>query len=182
MRTDPVESARFYLHGLASLHLRQPAPADAVAWVLRQSPPVEYAAGDVLFREGEPADSALLVVHGELAVTLEGPDGRRQVGTVGAWDVVGETALYAAGQTRSATVRASRDSTCLGVSARMLAEGGDNPVVAALEYHLLHTLTHRIRTTNHAIQDVWRELDGSEAAASNAAGSIRLLDLLGSGG
>lgn len=182
MRTDPVESARFYLHGLASLHLRRPAPADAVAWVLRQSPPVEYAAGEVLFREGDAADSALLVVHGELAVTLEGPGGRRQVGTVGAWDVVGETALYASSPRRSATVRASRDSTCLVVSAGMLARAGDNPVVAAIEYHLLHTLTHRIRTTNHAIQDVWRELDGSQAAAADASGTVRLLDLLGSGG
>lgn len=182
MRTDPVESARFYLQGLASLHLRRPVPAESIAWVLRQSPPVEYAAGQVLFREGEPADSALLVVHGELAVFVDGPDGQRQVGQVGAWDVVGETALYATSQTRSATVRASRDSTCLVVSVDMLAAAADNPVIAALEYHLLHTLTHRIRMTNQAIQDVWRELDGSNCPPAEAQGSIRLLDLLGGGG
>jgi len=180
VRTDPVESARFYLQGLSSLHLRRPVPSDAVAWVLRQSPPVEYVAGQVLFRQGEPADSALLVVHGELSVTVETPEGRRAVGQVGAWDVVGETALYASAQTRSASVRASRDSTCLVVTSGMLAQAGDNPVVAAIEYHLLHTLTHRIRVTNLAIQDAWRELEGAGAEA--APDSVRLLDLLGSGG
>lgn len=180
MRTDPVESARFYLQGLTSLHLRRPVSSDAVAWVLRQSPPVEYVAGQVLFRQGEPADSALLVVHGELSVTVDTPEGRRDVGQVGAWDVVGETALYASAQTRSANVRASRDSTCLVVTSRMLANAGDNPVIAAIEYHLLHTLTHRIRVTNLAIQDAWRELEetGSEPT-DRAAESVRLLDLLG---
>ena len=181
MRTDPVESARFYLQGLASLHLRRPVSTEAVAWVLRRSPPVEYGAGQVLFRQGEPAHSALLVVHGELSVSVQAPEGARLVGTVGAWDVVGETALYTAGQPRSATVRASRDSTCLEVSRQMLAESGENAVIAAIEYHLLHTLTHRIRVTNQGIEDAWRELErGPDVEQPEPL--VRLRDRFGGGG
>jgi CRP-like cAMP-binding protein len=184
LRTDPVESARFYLHGLASLHLRRPVSADEVAWVLRQAPPVEVEAGQVLFREGAPADSALLVVHGELVALVGTPDGERVVGTVGAWDIVGETALYATGRARSATVRARRDSTCLEIRRELLDTAGDNAVVAAIEYLLMHTLTHRVRVTNQAIQEAWRALEsGSDRRAEPAdLPAIRLRDLLGSRG
>jgi CRP/FNR family transcriptional regulator, cyclic AMP receptor protein len=159
MRSDPVESARFYLLGLASLHLRQKVAEAEVEWLLQRSPPVDYPAGSILFRQGEPADSALLVVWGELVASVESPEGERVVGTVGPWDVVGETALYAADQPRSATVRASRDSTALVVRPSLLHAGRANPVVAAIEYHLLHTLAHRIRVSNHTMQEAWRELE-----------------------
>jgi CRP-like cAMP-binding protein len=145
--------------------------------VLEQSPPRAYAAGEVLFRQGDDADSALLVVEGELSVSVSAPEGERLVGTVGAWDVVGETALYAVGEHRSATVRARRDSTCLPVSRAMVRDAPDNAVLAAIEYHLLHTLTHRIRSTNQGIQDAWREL---EAPGDSAAPSrVVLAELFG---
>ena len=159
MHTDPVDAARFYLEGLASLHLRRRVEPQAVAAVLESSPPIEYAAGQQVFRQGEASDAALLVVHGELSVHVSSPDGDRFVGTVGPWDVVGETALYAPDEPRSASVRASRDSTCLVITREMLAAGRRNGVVAALEYHLLHTMSHRLRVTNHGIHDAWRELD-----------------------
>ena len=43
MRTDPVDAARFYLEGLASLHLRKRVQADEVSAVLRASPPIELS-------------------------------------------------------------------------------------------------------------------------------------------
>lgn len=167
MRTDPVDAARFYLEGLASLHLRKRVQADEVSAVLRASPPIEYGAGQSIFQQGESADAALLVVHGELSVFVSGPDGDRVVGTVGPWDVVGETALYAPDHPRSASVRASRDSTCLVVTREMLSDGRGNGVVAALEYHLLHTMSHRIRVTNHGIHSAWRELETGELAPAS---------------
>lgn len=169
MRTDPVDAARFYLDGLASLHLRKRVPAEDVAAVLRASPPIEYAAGQSIFRQGERADAALLVVHGELSVFVSSPDGDRPVGTVGPWDVVGETALYAPDHPRSASVRASRDSTCLVITREMLAAGKGNGVVAALEYHLLHTMSHRIRVTNHGIHAAWQELETGELGGGGPA-------------
>ena len=177
MRTDPVESARLYLQGLATLHLRT-AVADAeVDWVLAQAPPRAYAAGDVLFQQGDPSDTAFLVVEGELSVSVSAPEGDRVMGTVGAWDVVGETALYASGERRSATVTARRDSTCLPVRRAMIRDAPENAVLAAIEYHLLHTLTHRIRVTNQGIQEAWRALE--PPSATPAPETVVLAELLG---
>ncbi len=165
MRINPTHAARLYLQGLASLHLRERVDEAMVDWVLQQSPPVEVTAGHIVLRQGDPADSALLIVHGELCATVHSEAGEREVGTAGAWDVVGETALFAPEQPRSATVRAVRDSTCLRVPRALLQQGRDNPVVAAIEYHLLHTLTHRLRTTNEGIEEALRRTPGHGAAA-----------------
>ena len=168
MQKDPIAAARFYLEGLASLHLRARVSRDQVESVLQQSPPREYPAGSTLFRQGEPASAALLVVQGSLVVSVSTTEGDREVGTAGPWDVVGETALYAPDLPRSATVRASRDSTCLIVTRELLRDAADNAVVVALEYHLLHTMSHRIRVTNHGIHEAWRELD-SDATLSGTS-------------
>ena len=99
-----------------------------------------------------------MVLRGRLEAIVATPDGPRVVGESGAWEVVGETALYAPDQPRSATVRASQDSTALVLTQDDLSAAADDPVVAALEYHLLHTLAQRIRATNQAVEEAWRDL------------------------
>ena len=163
MRTSPLEAARFYLHGLTSLYLQRPISQEEVEWLLVRRPPLGLPAGRLVFTEGEPADSALIVLRGRLQASVATPDGPRVVGESGAWEVIGETALYAPDQPRSATVRALMDSTALVISRADLVAGQDQPVVAALEYHLLHTMAQRIRATNQAIQDTWQELRESTA-------------------
>lgn len=157
MRINPQHAARLYLHGLASLHMRERVDDAAVDWVLHRSPPVELQAGQIVLRQGDPADAALLIVHGELCATVHAEGGERELGSAGAWDVVGETALFTPDLPRSATVRARRDSTCLRVPRALLEEGRANPVVAAIEYHLLHTLTHRLRLTNQGLSEAMAE-------------------------
>jgi CRP-like cAMP-binding protein len=68
--------------------------------------PVEEPAGTVLARQGEKADSFLLVVTGEAAVSRDDGDGERQIGTVAAGSIVGELSVLR-GAPRSATVVAS---------------------------------------------------------------------------
>ena len=157
MRAPPLEAARFYLHGLASLYAQHLVPMEEVERLLSRSPLVDLPAGQVVFRQGEPADSALMVITGRLRVAVGTPEGSRVIGAIGAWEVVGETALYAPGQVRSATVTAVNDSYCLTIGQDLLEEGRSSPVVAALEYHLLHALAQRIRATNQALSDVWRD-------------------------
>ncbi len=177
MRIDPVDSARLYLTGLASLHLGRRVPEADVDWLLERSPPVEYPAGRTVIEQGELADAALLVVYGALTASVVSGGEERVVGTAGPWDVVGETALYAPDQPRNATVRATRDSACLVVGARLLSEGRHNPVVAAIEHHLVHTLTHRIRLMNQSLGELWSDLE-SAGAADRAPARLRLKALL----
>lgn len=52
-------------------------------------------AGDVLFRAGEPADGALLVISGAIALQAE-DDGRPADDIVGAGALIGELAMFSA--------------------------------------------------------------------------------------
>jgi predicted acylesterase/phospholipase RssA/CRP-like cAMP-binding protein len=87
---------------------------------------VVLPAGEVLFREGEPADAAYAVVCGRVdVVTPEG--GVRELGAGG---VIGELALLTGG-TRSATVVARRDSVLERVPAPALHSLLDRDPTAA---------------------------------------------------
>jgi CRP-like cAMP-binding protein len=148
---DPIDSARLYLHGLASLHLERTLPLTQVDALLTRFPLCHIGQGEAAFREGEAGNSALLVIRGMLEATVRTRQGDRSVGQVGPWDVVGETALYAPDRLRSATVRGRSETTCLRLDSDLL-DSGENDVIAALEAHLLHTLSHRIRVTNLNLQ------------------------------
>src|SRR5262249_62175441 len=67
-------------------------------------PPARYAAGDVIFAEGDKGDAMYVVRNGE--VTIE--HGGRVIETLGAGRIFGERALID-GAVRSATVRAKTD-------------------------------------------------------------------------
>ncbi len=66
--------------------------------------------GEVLFRQGDLADRAYIVLSGRLRVCVRDADGRsRRVNEVGRSETLGEMALLAEG-TRSGTVHAQRDT------------------------------------------------------------------------
>jgi NTE family protein len=85
-------------------------PDDARALVATELELRRAARGDVLVRQGDPADGLYLVASGRLLVTLEKEDGTTMVlGEVGRGEVTGEMALLT-DKPRSATVTALRDS------------------------------------------------------------------------
>jgi CRP-like cAMP-binding protein len=67
-------------------------------------PPARYAAGDVIFAEGDKGDAMFVVRTGEVAIER----GSRVMETLGGGGVFGEMALID-GSPRSATVRAKTD-------------------------------------------------------------------------
>jgi predicted acylesterase/phospholipase RssA/CRP-like cAMP-binding protein len=74
------------------------------------------AAGEYLFRQGDPADCLYLVVNGRLRVLSEQADGTEQVlGELGRGECVGEFGLLT-DEPRAATVRPLRDSELIRVS------------------------------------------------------------------
>jgi len=77
----------------------------------------QVGGGQLLFRQGDPADSWYTVAHGRLSIELdEKGGGTRAVRELGPGESVGELSLLA-GIPRTATVRAVRDSTLIRLSA-----------------------------------------------------------------
>lgn len=75
-----------------------------------------YAEGDLVFREGEPADAFLLLLGGTADVLQRQPDGsQRRVNQLAAGDFFGETALLTDAP-RNATVRCTSDAEVLKLS------------------------------------------------------------------
>ena len=69
--------------------------------------------GDVLVRQGDPADDLFIVLTGRFAVTKEGR--RDPIAEIGPEQPIGEIAFLTGG-TRTATVTAMRDSVVLRLS------------------------------------------------------------------
>ena len=78
--------------------------------------PVEVRAGEVVIRQGDPADRMFLVRSGRLRVLVDQEDGLRTVRELGAGAAIGELALLT-GAPRSATVQAVRDGELLELDA-----------------------------------------------------------------
>ncbi len=156
---------------LAGMYLFKQVPRPALAAFVEKAPLTLLGPGQTVFRQGETARIAFLVLEGELTAEVEGPDGRRKLGTIKSGEIVGEQGLFVPEGRRSATVTALRPSRCLMLDPDMLDEMADNPTVVAMERHLLGTLARRIRFTNQAIQHVWKAGDEASASAESGAAS-----------
>jgi len=163
---------------LSRLYLFRDVSPSALLQLCSIAPPIQYEAGAEVFRQGDPADSALLVVEGRLLASVQGSGGEKIVGDSKAGEIVGETALFARDMRRGATVMAAEASRCLVVNRKLLNKTDGNEALAAIERHLLGTMARRIRKTNQTMQMVWKEMTPAEPTESMDAPS--LLQRLGS--
>jgi len=143
-------------------------PGDEIAELERLAHKVFFDLGQPVFREGDPADYALLLLDGRLSVTVATDKGPRTVGDVWAGEVVGESALFLEGAVRNASVLAEVPSVALLIDHAFLDKARGTRVLAAAQNHLMATTARRIRATNHAIRKVWQERR-AEASASQAS-------------
>jgi len=117
---------------------------------------LEFIPGQVVFEQGDPASSALLVLRGRLVAKVEGGPEEARVGECRPGELVGESALLGRENHRNATVFSALHTTCMVVSPDLLAI--ENPQAAmALEQYLIATITRRIRKTNQAIKLFWKD-------------------------
>ncbi len=99
-----------YRHRLVGLlrsnPLFQDLDLDEIAGIAQQMRPADFAAGATLFRQGAPADHALLLAAGSVAISTRLPgDERVRLAEAGPGELVGEIALSPHG-THSATATA----------------------------------------------------------------------------
>lgn len=108
--------------------------------------PVALAAGDVLFREGDPGDAFHLVAKGTIGVYRADPEGgdTSRVALLGPGDPLGEMALLT-NNPRAATIRAETDAETLSLDrAVFLRLVRETPSVALA---IAATLSRRLGTT-----------------------------------
>jgi CRP-like cAMP-binding protein len=92
----------------------EPAKLKLLAFTSEQ---VEYMTGDVLFRQGDAADAAYILLEGDADILVESPQGPVRVAQLGKNDIVGEIAILCdvprtatvAAATRLLTLRVSKD-------------------------------------------------------------------------
>lgn len=73
---------------------------------------LSYRAGDVVFRQGDPSDSAYVLISGRAEIIINTADGPMTVNTVSRGAIVGEIGIIT-GAPRSATIRALEDISVL---------------------------------------------------------------------
>jgi len=172
----------------AMVRLPEPAAVAAAAGALAAAPllsrlpdgarerlesgaaPVDLAAGELLFREGDAASDMYVVKAGRLEVETGG----RTVRQLGAGAVLGELALLTGG-TRSASVRARRDSRLLRVSQEHFrrAVGDDPDALGALSGVLAEQLADGAELTPEECLRVWRVEHPSQEDLNQSVAAVR---------
>jgi CRP-like cAMP-binding protein len=141
---------------LQSMYLFKDAPKRSLEEFIVHAPPVQFPRGSEVFRQGSPADVALLLIDGRLIAQVEAGGEVRQVGEIRTGEILGEQGLFIPGGRRSATVVAAEGCECLLLDRKVMDQAATNPAVVKLEQQLLGTLARRIRKTNQSIQQAWK--------------------------
>jgi predicted acylesterase/phospholipase RssA/CRP-like cAMP-binding protein len=132
---------------LADLTLFAGFDDQALAALAASVEPVALRGGEVLMRQGEPADGAYVVQAGRLRATVTRADGQEQVmGEIGRGEIVGEMALLTE-EPRSATVTAVRDTQLLRLPGDALATLFAHPQA------LRSVTTQLVRRLRHTMHD-----------------------------
>ena len=136
---------------LSRLPIFAGAPPAALATLAERLSTESYPKGTVLFHQGDPGDSVLVLETGAIKVSNLSPDGREVVmALLGPGEMLGELSIFDSG-VRTADATAIEDTTALVLSHdvfRPFLE--EHPAVAI---HLLEVLAVRLRETNEALQD-----------------------------
>ena len=103
---------------------------------------VNFSAGDIIFKEGDPGDSAYLIEEGSVEVSVSSTQRTR----LNKGELFGEIALIDQ-QPRTATVRALEDTVLVPIPRQLVKERLEktDPVVR----HLLLTILERYRSTRN---------------------------------
>lgn len=116
---------------------------------------VGYDPGRTLFRQGDAADAAYLIIEGEAEIIVGTPNGPLTIAMLGANDIVGEMAILC-DVPRTATVRAKGRLVALRIARdpfmRMLREFPNMAV------SIMRELAHRLEMNNNRLRAALSEV------------------------
>jgi CRP-like cAMP-binding protein len=111
---------------------------------------VKYAAGQTLFRQGDPGDAAYVVLSGDADILIDTPTGEQKVAEVEPNAIVGEIAILC-DVSRTATVKAASPLEALRIKKEHFVQLlSENPGMAL---EIMRVLADRLaRTTTELTQ------------------------------
>lgn len=143
-----IGNIQSYLRLLRAHQVFRELPEQALKDLVVRSDLIDYAANEIMLRQGEASDSALLITQGEADVFVDTAQGTVQLGRSSSGALIGEIGVFA-DLPRTASVRARTMVEALKISRDdMLQIGGDNP---AFLRAVLKQLGERIATFNETI-------------------------------
>ncbi|RKZ37290.1 MAG: cyclic nucleotide-binding protein [Gammaproteobacteria bacterium] len=115
---------------------------------------------EVLFCEGDAADSAYVILGGEVEILVETDDGPTAVGTLGRNELFGELAILN-NSPRTATLRAKGKLEVLRISDDMFLNLVSDFPAVALE--VMRQLSDKLTRTHRRMEKLQRKLQRCEA-------------------
>ena len=138
---------------------------------------VTLAAGETLFREGEPAETLFLVMDGEVDVCHLTPGAEPyRMATLAAGAVIGECGVLA-GQPRSATVVARTTTTLWSVSRESFLTAAElgHPWAVRLLLSAAGELAERLRTVAAELRRVAASSEARPSSEANPRAELQRL-------
>ena len=155
---------------------------DELLDVLRIAQPVEYAAGHVICREGDPGDCMYVIQAGEVNVVIRGQGGQEvPLATLKSGELLGEMTLVDA-QPRSADVIAGTDVRLCRMdrTAFDAMRSELHPAVFKMMRRIGLSTCARLRRVNQTVSRVVGATDAAPIARSS--GQVRTRQSAGQGG
>jgi CRP-like cAMP-binding protein len=122
---------------------------------------VTFAAGEVLFHQGDPADAAYLIIDGSVSVTVELASGPLLVAKVGKDQIVGEIGIIC-DVPRTATNTADTQTVTLKITRDLFFQMiNDFPVMGV---EIMRVLAQRLEHTTAQLRNCQQRLNQFEHA------------------
>ena len=123
-----------------------------------------YQDGEIIIRQGDVGDNMFVIQEGQVEVVVEQDGQEVRLAVQGAGQPIGEMAIFDH-QVRSATVRALGQARILTVDKKSLVRRiHEDP---SLAYHMMQTMSQRVRELNIEVARLERQHPGSEAIAAS---------------
>ncbi|MEO5363671.1 MAG: GGDEF domain-containing protein [Magnetococcus sp. DMHC-8] len=131
-----------------------------------------FKQGEIIFRQGEPAECMYVVQKGEVELVVESEYGFKQLAVLRSGDVFGEVALFAE-KARFATARAVQDTWVVTLDEKAFV--GRLHQDPSLAFHMIRQMAHRIYEQDHLLM---RGYFDEEHRAHNVPGFVSYIDLV----
>ena len=153
-RSRPLDSDQLHTAQLIRSLLPN-LPQEECVLVASVCPVRTVAARETVYRQGNSAEDAVLILRGLLRATAQSSKGEHSLNVIRRGELCGEAALFALDTVRAASVHAVEASTLLELTPAALDQLSGTHFLAWLQSSLLMSTARRLRTNRLAIRKAW---------------------------